>query len=63
MGSTIIPFYSRFNTYKIGARKVLKGYPKKFTVFQEQFHRHFNSEGHNGMEDWKIIDRAENVLE
>ena len=31
----------------------------------EQFHRHFNSEGHSGMEDWKITitDRAKNVLE
>ena len=40
-------------------------YPKKCNVYQEQFHRHFNSEGHNGMEDWKItiIDRTENVLE
>ena len=42
-----------------------KVYPKKCNVYQEQFHRHFNSEGHNGMEDWKItiIDRTENVLE
>ena len=42
-----------------------KVYPKKCNVYQEQFHPHFNSEGHNGMEDWKIaiIDRAENVLE
>ena len=42
-----------------------KVYPKKSNVYQEQFHRHFNSEGHNGMEDWKItiIDRAVNVLE
>ena len=30
----------------------------------DKFQRYFNSEGHNGMEDWKItiIDRAENVL-
>ena len=42
-----------------------KVYPKKCNVYQEQFHRHFNSEGHSGMQDWKItiIDRAENVLE
>ena len=50
---------------KSGARKVSKFYPNKFNVYQEQFHLHFNSEGHNGMQDWKItiIDRAENVLE
>ena len=37
----------------------------KHNVYQEQFCRHFNSEGRNGMEGWKItvIDRAENVLE
>ena len=42
-----------------------KVYPKKCNVYQEQFHRHFNSEGHNGMEDWKITitDRTKNVLE
>ena len=44
---------------------ISKVYPNKCNVYQEQFHRHFNSEGHNWMEDWKItiIDRAENVLE
>ena len=65
VGSTITPFLSRFNNYKSGARKVSKVYPKKCNVYQEQFHRHFNYEGHNGIEDWKItiIDRAENVLE
>ena len=65
MVSTITSFYSRFNSYKNGTRKVSKVYPKKCNVYQEQFHRHFNSEGHNGMEDWKItiIDRTENVLE
>ena len=44
-----------------GARKVSKVYPKKCNIYQEEFHRHFNSEGHNGMEDWNItiIDRAE----
>ena len=65
VGSTITPFRSRFNNYKSGARKVSKVYPKKCNVYQEQFHRHFNYEGHNGIEDWKItiIDRAENVLE
>ena len=42
-----------------------KVYSKKCNVYEEQFHRHCNCEGHNGMEDWKItiIDRAENVLE
>ena len=65
MSSTITPFRSCFNNYKSGARKESKVYPKKCNVYQEQFHRHFNSEGHNGMQDWKItlIDRAENVLE
>ena len=65
VGSTITAFRSRFNNYKSGDRKVSKVYPKKFNVYQEQFHRHFNPEGHNGMEDWKItiIDRAANVLE
>ena len=65
MGSTITPIRSRFNNYKSGARKVSKVCPKKYNVCQEQYHRRFNSEGHNGMEDWKItiIDRAENVLE
>ena len=65
VGSTITPFCSQFNNYKSGARKVSKVYPKKCIVYQEQFPCHFNSEGPNGMEDWKItiIDRAENVLE
>ena len=42
-----------------GARKVPEVYPEKCNVYQEQFHCHFNSEGHNEMEDWKItiIDR------
>ena len=39
-----------------GARKVSKIYPKKCNVYQEQFHRHFNFEGHNGMEDSKITE-------
>ena len=49
---------------KVGLEKCQK-YPKKCNVYQEQFHRHFNYEGHNGIEDWKItiIDRAENFLE
>ena len=44
-----------------GARKVSKVYPKKCNIYQEEFHRHFNSVGHNGMEDCNItiIDRAE----
>ena len=65
MGSTITPFCSRFNNYKSGARKVSKVYHKKCNVYQEQFHHHFNYEGHNGMEDWKITinDRAKDVLE
>ena len=65
VGSTITPFRSRFNNYKSGARKVSQAYPKKCNVYREQFHRHFNYEGHNGIEDWKItiIDRVENVLE
>ena len=64
VGSTITPFRSRFNNYKTGARKVSKVYPKKYNVYQEQFHRHFNYEGHNGIEDWKItiMDRDENVF-
>ena len=50
--STITPFRSRFNNYKSGARKVSKVYPKKYNVYQEQFHRHFNYDGrHNGIED------------
>ena len=65
MDSTITPFRSHFNNYKSGARKVSKVYPKKCNVYQEQFHRHSNYEGHNGIEDWKITitDRTENVLE
>ena len=65
VGSTITPFRSRFNNYTNGPRKVSKVYPKKCNAYQEQFHRHFNYEGHNGKEDWKItiIDRAENILE
>ena len=54
MSSTITPFRSCFNNYKSGTRKVSNVYHKKRNVYQEQFHRHFNSEGHNGMEDWKI---------
>ena len=63
VGSTITPSRSRFNNYKSGARKVSKVYPKKCNVYQEQVHRHFNSEGHNGMEGGKItiIDRVEIV--
>ena len=40
-------------------------YPNKGNVYQKQFHCHFNSKGHNVMEDWKIIiiDRAEKFLE
>ena len=50
---------------KVGLEKYQEFIPRKCNVYQEEFHRHFNSEGHNGMEDWKmtIIDRAENVLE
>ena len=59
--NTITPFRSRFNNYKSGTTKLSKVYPEKFNVYQKQFHRHFNSEEHNGMKDWKItiIDRAE----
>ena len=65
VGSTITPFRTRFNNYKGGARKVSKFYPSKCNVYQEQFQCHFNSQGHNCMEDWKItiIDSARNVLE
>ena len=63
MGSTITPFHSHFNNFKSGARKVSKVYPKKCNVYQEQFHRHFNSVGHNSMEEWKITIIDENVLE
>ena len=51
--------------YKTVARKVSKVYPKNFNVYLELFHRHLNSKGHNGMNDWKIkiINRVENVLE
>ena len=65
VGSTITPFRARFNNYNSGARKLSKAYPNNCNVYKEQFHRLFNSERHNGMEDWKItiIDRAENVLE
>ena len=61
MVNTITPFRSRFNNYKSGTTKLSKVYPEKFNVYQKQFHRHFNSEEHNGMKDWKItiIDRAE----
>ena len=65
VGSTVAPFCSHFNNYKSGAKNVSKVYSKKCNVYEEQFHRHFNSEGHYGIKDWKIIiiDRAENVLE
>ena len=59
--STITPFRARFNK---SINKCLS--INKCNVYQEHLsHRHFNSEGHNGMEDWKITitDRAENVLE
>ena len=41
------------------------GLEKCQNVYQEQFHHHFNSEGHNVMEAWEItiIDRAKNVLD
>ena len=65
IGSTITPLRTCSDNYKSGARKVSNIYPKKCNVYQEQFHRHFNADGHNGMEDWKItiIDRAENFFE
>ena len=65
VGSTITAFCKCFNNYKSGARIVSKVYHKKCNFYQKQFHRHFNSEGHNDMEDWKIIiiDKAENVSE
>ena len=49
---------------KMWLEKCQKVYPKKCNVHQEQFHCYFNSEGNNGMLDWKItiIDRTENVL-
>ena len=42
-----------------------KVYPNKYNVYQEQFHRHSNCEGHSGMKGWKITitDRTEIVLE
>ena len=43
VGSTAKPFRTRFNNYKSGARKVSKVYPNKYNVYQEQFHRQFNS--------------------
>ena len=57
VGSTTMLFRS--------ARKVSKVNPKKCNVYQEQFHRHFNSSGHNGIEDSKItiIGRVKIVLE
>ena len=63
MGSTITPFLIRFNNYKSGARKVSEVFSKKCNVYQEQFHRLFNTEGNNGMEDLKItIKEAEDQL-
>ena len=45
--------------------KCQKLIPRNVISIKKQFHRHFNSEGHNEVEDWKItiIDRAENVSE
>ena len=65
VSSVITPFRTRFNNCKSGARKVSKIYPNKYNVYQEQFYRHFNSEGHKRIEDCKITitDRNENVLE
>ena len=50
---------------KAGLEKCQKFMPKKCNVYQKQFHCHFNSEGRNEKEDWKItiIDSSENVLE
>ena len=47
-------FRTRFNNYKSGAKKVSDVYINKCNVYQEQFHRHFNYDRHNEMEDWKI---------
>ena len=65
VSSAITPFRTSFNNCKSGARKVSKIYPNKYIVYQEQFYRHFNSEGHKRIEDCKITitDRNENVLE
>ena len=65
VGCTITPFRSCFSKYKIGASKVSKVYLKKCNVYQQQFHRHFHFEGHNGIEDLKItiMENTENVLE
>ena len=46
MSSTITPFRTCFNNYKSETRRVSNVYPNKCNVCQEQFHRHFNSEGH-----------------
>ena len=61
----VTPFHSRFSKYKIGASKVSKVYLKKCNVYQQQFHRNFHFEGHNGIEDLKItiMENIENVLE
>ena len=65
VGSTITLFCSHLNNYESEARKVSEVYLNNCNVYQEQLHHHFNSEGHNGMQDWKItiIGRAEIVLE
>ena len=54
LGGTATPFRTRFYNYKSGARKLSKAYLNKCNVYQEQFHLHFNSEGHSGIKDWKI---------
>ena len=50
--STITSFHDHFNNYKSEARKVSKVHPKKCNIYIGQFHRHFNSEEHNWMEDY-----------
>ena len=65
VGSTITLFCSHLNNYESEARKVSEVYLNNCNIYQEQLHHHFNSEGHNGMQDWKItiINRAKSVLE
>jgi len=58
VGSTKTKFRTRFNNYKSAYRNFAM--EKQEKVLQKEFHEHFRTSGHYGMEDWNItlIDHA-----
>ena len=71
VGSTKTKFRYRINNYKSIHRKFRKKYVekdqaiiiKKSELKQKLFHKHYCSEGHQGIENWKVtlIDQVEDL--